>query len=69
MSALLGASPGASVCVNIVLEVIKTSFPLLITSPRMAEIVPTYGTDYRAPENAAKFNELALIARKRLGLL
>jgi malate dehydrogenase (quinone) len=69
MSALLGASPGASVCVNIVLEVIKKSFPHLITSPRMAEIVPTYGTDYRLAENAARFNELATQARKQLKLI
>ena len=69
MSALLGASPGASVCVNIVLEVIKQSFPHLITSPRMAEIVPTYGTDYRVPENAGRFNELALQARRHLKLI
>jgi malate dehydrogenase (quinone) len=69
MSALLGASPGASVSVDIVLKVIKECFPHLITSPRMAEIVPTYGTDYRAPENAAKFNELASRARRHLKLL
>ena len=69
MSALLGASPGASVSVNIVLEVINQSFPHLIKSPRMAEVVPTYGTDYRKPENAARFNELMLAARKQLGLI
>jgi malate dehydrogenase (quinone) len=69
MSALLGASPGASVCVNIVLEVIKKSFPHLMTSPIMAEIVPTYGTDYRKPEHAARFNELATTARKQLKLI
>lgn len=69
MSALLGASPGASVCVNIVLEVIQKTFPHLITSPRMAEIVPTYGTDYRKPELAARFNELAVNARRQLKLI
>jgi malate dehydrogenase (quinone) len=69
MSALLGASPGASVSVDIVLKVIKECFPHLITSPRMAEVVPTYGTDYRAPEKAAKFNELATQARKALQLV
>ncbi len=69
MSALLGASPGASVCVNIVLEVINKSFPHLMTSPRMAEIVPTYGTDYRAPDKAGKFNELATAARQKLKLI
>ncbi len=69
MSALLGASPGVSVSVNIVLDVIKKSFPHLMTSPHMAEIVPTYGTDYRKPENAERFNELALEARKCLRLV
>ena len=69
LSALLGASPGASVSVNIVLEVIKQCFPHLIASPRMAEIVPTYGTDFRAPENAARFNELATQARRHLKLI
>lgn len=69
MSALLGASPGASVCVNIVLEVINKSFPHLMTRPVMAEMVPTYGTDYRAPDKAGKFNELAIAARKKLQLI
>jgi malate dehydrogenase (quinone) len=69
MSALLGASPGASVCVNIVLDVIKQCFPHLITNPRMAEIVPTYGTDYRLPANAARFAELQQRARQALQLV
>ena len=73
MSALLGASPGASVCVNITTEVIRTSFPHLFNSPaakkRLLELIPTYGTDYRLPENAARFNELAIAARKQLKLL
>ena len=67
MSALLGASPGASVCVNIVMEVIQKSFPHLIS--RVPEIVPTYGTDYRLPQNAARFNELAATARRQLRLI
>ncbi|HEX2862050.1 MAG TPA: malate dehydrogenase (quinone) [Lacunisphaera sp.] len=69
MSALLGASPGASVSVDIVLKVIKECFPHLITSPRMAEIVPTYGTDYRTAANAGRFNELATQARRNLQLV
>jgi malate dehydrogenase (quinone) len=35
----------------------------------MAEIVPTYGTDYRAPEKAARFNEPAAQARRNLKLV
>ena len=73
MSALLGASPGASVCVNIDLEVIKNCFPHLTSGPegkkRLEAIIPTYGTDYRKPELAARFNELAAEARKQLKLI
>jgi malate dehydrogenase (quinone) len=73
MSALLGASPGASVSVNIVMEVIKTSFPHLLAGEagkkRIETIIPTYGTDYRRNENAARFDELATEARKQLKLI
>lgn len=73
MSALLGASPGASVCVNIVTEVIRKSFPHLTEGEagrkRLQELIPIYGEDYRKPELAAKFNELALAARKQLKLI
>jgi malate dehydrogenase (quinone) len=73
MSALLGASPGASVSVNIVMEVVKTSFPHLLAGEegkkRIEAIIPTYGTDYRKAENAARFNKLATQARKQLKLI
>ena len=73
MSALLGASPGASVCVNIVMEVLKTSFPHLVSGEegrkRIEAIIPTYGTDYRKPELAGRFNELATQARRQLKLI
>jgi len=72
MSALLGASPGASVSVNIVMEVIKTSFLHLLAGDagkkRIEAIIPTYGTDYRKPELASRFNELAAAAREQLKL-
>ncbi|RXK54577.1 malate dehydrogenase (quinone) [Oleiharenicola lentus] len=73
MSALLGASPGASVCVNIVTEVIRKSFPHLTEGEagikRLQEFIPTYGVDYREPQHAAKFNDLAIAARKQLKLI
>jgi len=73
MSALLGASPGASVCVNIDLEVIKTSFPHLFegeaAQKRLKELIPTYGEDMRLASNAARFAELQLQARKALQLI
>lgn len=72
MSALLGASPGASVCVNIVLEIIKTSFPHLFASEaaqaRLKELIPTYGEDMRLPSNVARFGDLQKRARAALRL-
>jgi len=62
ISALLGASPGASVSVNIVLEVIKKCFPNLLSSPegqaRMKEMIPTYDEDIKQPANAERFREV-----------
>ena len=61
ISALLGASPGASVSVNIVLEVIKKCFPDLLASPeghaRMKTMIPTFDEDIKLPANAARFHE------------
>jgi malate dehydrogenase (quinone) len=46
ISALLGASPGASVCVNIVLELVKKCFPELCKNEevqiKLKEMIPTY---------------------------
>jgi malate dehydrogenase (quinone) len=61
ISALLGASPGASVSVNIVLQIVKMCFPDLLETPegqaRMKEMIPTYDEDIKLPENAARFRE------------
>ncbi len=63
ISALLGASPGASVCVNIVFEVIKACFPDLLDCPegkaRMKEMLPTYDEDIKLPQNAERFLEVS----------
>ena len=63
ISALLGASPGASVSVNIVLDVIKTCFSSLLERPegkaRMKEMLPTYDEDIKLPEKAARFQEVS----------
>lgn len=60
ISALLGASPGASVSVNIVLEVIKKCFPQLLASPagyaRMKEMIPTFDEDIKLPAHADRFH-------------
>lgn len=63
LSALLGASPGASVSVNIVLEVVKKCFPHLLATPegkaRMKEMIPAWDEDMKRPENAARFREVS----------
>ncbi|MGJ8633386.1 MAG: malate dehydrogenase (quinone) [Luteolibacter sp.] len=72
ISALLGASPGASVSVHIVLEVIRKCFPELLGSPegsaRMKEMIPTYDVDIKKPENAGYYREVAATATERLQL-
>ena len=63
ISALLGASPGASVSVNIMLEVIKKCFPHLVETPagqaRLKEMLPTYDEDTKLPEKAGRFREVS----------
>jgi malate dehydrogenase (quinone) len=72
ISALLGASPGASVCVHIVLEVIKNCFPKLVTSregqARLKAMIPTYDEDLTQPEKAARFEEIHRRNSEVLGL-
>lgn len=72
ISALLGASPGASVSVHIVLEVIKLCFPELLASPegkaRMKEMIPVYDVDIKLPENADYFRETSRKADEALRL-
>ncbi len=62
ISALLGASPGASVSVNIVMEVVKMCFPQLLQSEegraRMKAMIPTYDENIKLPENAERFREV-----------
>ncbi len=73
ISALLGASPGASVSVHIVLEVIKLCFPQLLSSAegkaRMKEMIPVHDVDIKLPENAAFYRETSRIADERLQLV
>ncbi|NJK92663.1 MAG: malate dehydrogenase (quinone) [Blastochloris sp.] len=62
ISALLGASPGASVSVNIVLEVVQRCFPSLLArsecQARLDEMIPGWNTDFKRPENARRFQEI-----------
>lgn len=72
ISALLGASPGASVSVHIVLEVVKLCFPELIASPegqrRLKEMIPTWDVDIKKPEHAAFYQTHAKRASEALQL-
>ncbi|MDB6078025.1 MAG: mqo [Akkermansiaceae bacterium] len=73
ISALLGASPGASVSVNIVLEVIKMCFPHLLNTPegkaRMSEMIPTWDEDIKQPDKAGRFQEVSRKADELLELV
>lgn len=72
ISALLGASPGASTSVHIVLEVVKLCFPHLLTAPdskkRLKEMIPTHDVDIKLPENAAFFHDTHTKATQTLHL-
>jgi malate dehydrogenase (quinone) len=70
ISALLGASPGASVSANIILEVIKRCFADTLKTEeghkRMKTMIPSYDEDLRKPELAQRQRELSEIAFKSL---
>ena len=75
VSALLGASPGASVCVNIVLEVVQKCFPQLCKSERVSaklkEMIPTYDLDLGAissTDEIKQFQKWRARAEEELGL-
>jgi malate dehydrogenase (quinone) len=72
VAALLGASPGASVSVNIALEVIKSCLPHLLVGSagqeRMREMIPTFDRNLSAPGSAALFDETTRRSEERLGL-
>jgi len=76
ISALLGASPGASVCVNIVLEVIQKCFPQLSKNEKakqkLKEMIPTHDIELSAIRTAIeieKYNNWSQTAELNLGLL
>jgi malate dehydrogenase (quinone) len=72
LSALLGASPGASVSVSIVLEVIRRCLPHLLDTPerraRMKAMIPTYDVDLRSPGNTGPFQQAQRAAHEILGI-
>jgi len=72
LSALLGASPGASVSVHIVLEVIKNCFPKLVANPeaqaRLKEMIPAWDIDIKDPARAGFFQKIHQKDSRVLGL-
>ena len=73
ISALLGASPGASVSANIILEVIKQCFANTVQSEvghaRMKAMIPSYDEDLREAGHAARQRELSETAFKSLNCI
>jgi len=55
---LLGASPGASICVQVALDVIKNSFPSKSASwePKLKEMIPSFGMKLNGDAHKAREN-------------
>ncbi|MGE8205451.1 malate:quinone oxidoreductase [Heyndrickxia sp. NPDC080065] len=68
VAALLGASPGASTAVHVMLEVIRKCFPQHIKEwePKIKEMIPSYGV--LLAENPELFNEIHTSTARALGL-
>ncbi len=77
LASLLGASPGASVCVNVVLEVVQKCFFDLLKKPRsqelIREMIPTLGFKLSGMdeenEGIANFRAWSQSAESKLGLI
>jgi malate dehydrogenase (quinone) len=68
IAALLGASPGASTAVHVMLEVIEKCFPQQIEAwkPKIKEMIPSYGVSLS--EHPELFRTLHLATAQTLGL-
>lgn len=68
IAALLGASPGASTAVHVMLEVIKKCFPehLKAWEPKIKEMIPSYGMSL--VENPELIREIQTSTAQALGL-
>lgn len=68
VAALLGASPGASTAVHVMLEVLQKCFPQHMESwePKIKEMIPSYGVSLA--ENPELFEEIHSHTAKTLGL-
>ncbi len=68
IAALLGASPGASTAVHVMLEVLEKCFPQHIKEwePKIKEMIPSYGVSL--VENPELFQEILTSTSETLGL-
>ena len=68
VAALLGASPGASTAVHVMLQVINKCFPQHVKEwePKIKEMIPSYGVSLM--ENPELFQEVDTTTAKALGL-
>lgn len=68
IAALLGASPGASTAVHVMLDVIKRCFPehLKEWEPKIKEMIPSYGVSLA--DNPELFHEIHTSTAQALGL-
>ncbi len=68
IAALLGASPGASTAVHVMLEIIEKCFPEYIEEwePKIKEMIPSYGMSLM--ENPELLNDIHTSTKQTLGL-
>lgn len=68
IAALLGASPGASTAVQVMLEILERCFPQHMKEwePKIKEMIPSYGISLA--ENVELLREINLSTAKALGL-
>ncbi|MBB6019538.1 malate dehydrogenase (quinone) [Paenibacillus sp. JGP012] len=68
IAALLGASPGASTAVQVMLEILERCFPqhMKAWEPKIKEMIPSYGISLA--ENVELLREINLSTAKALGL-
>lgn len=68
LAALLGASPGASVSVDVMLKLIGSCFGPPEESEGLASMIPSLRSDLTAPESAELFETQRAETNRRLGL-
>ena len=68
IAALLGASPGASTAVHVMLEIINKCFPQYMKEwePKIKEMIPSYGVSLM--ENPELLHEIHTSTAETLGL-